>query len=356
MRPDPTLASFGRIVEWVARRDERRPDARAGDPPPPGSPPDPAGAAGTDGQAVSPAAYAHRSAKPAGTAPVRRRYDATYRAEAVRRATEPGARISAVAAELGIGASTLRRWVRASAEAAATGAHAAAEARPPAAPERPPEPSQRPPPEPPPKPAAQPAPKPPSGPPAQLETAPFHPGDDIFPRLSAILPAYRFPIVLALLLGAVLVSRFVPVDYPWRPVAVAVHVVALVTSLGPILLIDWYGLLWLTGHRGLTESARLAAAAGPLIWGGLGGLIASGALLHPNLSSPLTVLKLVLVLAVGWNGAAMSILRKRIAALPPGTTRDRLPPRDWRLMLTTTAISQVGWWGASIIGFLNVRR
>ena len=33
-----------------------------------------------------------------------------------------------------------------------------------------------------------------------------------------------------------------------------------------------------------------------------------------------------------------------------------LPPRDWRLMLTTTAISQVGWWGASIIGFLNVRR
>jgi len=182
---------------------------------------------------------------------------------------------------------------------------------------------------------------------------PLHPGDDIFPALSKLLPVYRFPIILAALVSAIVVSLFVPTDYALRPTVVALHVLSLVVSFGAVLVIDWHGLLWLAGRRRLTESTRLAAGAGPLIWGGLAGLIASGALLHPDLGSPLTVTKLVLVLAVAWNGAAMSALRRRMAQLPAYVTPGNLPRRDWRLMMTATVVSQIGWWGAILIGFVN---
>jgi hypothetical protein len=151
-----------------------------------------------------------------------------------------------------------------------------------------------------------------------------------------------------------MVSRLVPPDYALRPAVLALHVLSLVVSFGAVLVIDWHGLLWLVGRRGLTESTRLAAGAGPLIWFGLSGLIVSGALLHPDLSSPSTVTKLVLVLAVAWNGAAMSELRRRLAQLPPYVTPGGLPRRDWRLMMGATVLSQTGWWGAILIGFANV--
>jgi hypothetical protein len=136
-------------------------------------------------------------------------------------------------------------------------------------------------------------------------------------------------------------------------VALPLHVISLVIAFGAVLVIDWHGLLWLFGRRGLSESTRLAAAAGPLIWGGLFGLIASGALLHPNLSSPLTVIKLLLVLMVAWNGAAMTTLRRRMAQLPPYVKPTDLPVRDWAMLMSATVISQVGWWGAILIGFVN---
>jgi hypothetical protein len=187
----------------------------------------------------------------------------------------------------------------------------------------------------------------------ESERIPLRPGDDIFPGLSALVPAYRFPIILAALLGCIGISRFIPAEYPLRPVAVALHIISLVVAFGAVLVIDWHGLLWLFGRRGLTESTRLAAAAGPLIWGGLFGLMVSGALLHPNISSPLTLTKMGLVLLVAWNGAAMSTLRRRMAQLPSYVKPGDLPFRDWMMLMTATLISQVGWWGAIIIGFIN---
>ncbi|MEO7448490.1 MAG: transposase [Humibacillus sp.] len=259
------------------------------------------------------------------------RYDDDFRRYAVELATAPGARVADVARELGVSASTLRRWLRAAdvapvmtaiAPPAVDATTVSAEPGPALAPD--------------------------GAPPLRV-----HPGDDVFPALSALVPAYRFPIILAGLVAAVLVSTVVPSTYAMRPAVVALHVLSLVLSLGAVLVIDWHGLLWLAGRRGLTESTRLAAAAGPLIWGGLAGLLASGALLHPDLSSPLTDIKLVLVLTVAWNGAAMSALRRRLARLPPHVMPADLARRDWQLMMTATVVSQIGWWGAVLIGFVK---
>lgn len=289
-----------------------------------------------------------------------RRYDEAFRAAAVEQARAPGATIGATAASLGVSASTLRRWVRAQTEAEAAGT---ADPPPPA----PVEAQAR-------EPAPEPEPAETSDanraaqlhldPEAEWQVAPGHeaqeslllPSDDIFPALARLVPAYRFPILLVALLAAVAVSVAVPADYPGRPTIVALHVVSLVVSFGAVLVIDWHGILWLLGLRQLAESTRLAAATGPVIWAGLAGLIASGALLHPDLSSPLTILKLFLVLAVAWNGAAMSVFRRRLARLPPTTKPAELPKTDWRILAISSTISQVGWWGAIIIGFINSGR
>lgn len=285
----------------------------------------------------------------------KRSYDSAFRAKAVERAKAPDVRLSAAAAELGVHPSTLRRWVKAH-DAAGTDppvptdtdqAAPSAPSAPPPAPLGPTAPDKSAPDKT--DPDAQRAPEPPA-------ITVHHPGDDIFPSLSRLVPAYRFPIILVALLTAVAVSRVVPPDYVLRPAVVALHVLALVVSFGAVLVIDWHGLLWLAGRRGLSESTRLAAGAGPLIWGGLAGLIVSGALLHPNLSSPLTVTKLVLVLAVAWNGAAMSALRRRMARLPAYAKPRDLPRRDWRIMMAATTVSQLGWWGAILIGFVNSSR
>ena len=207
-----------------------------------------------------------------------------------------------------------------------------------------------------PEPRAEPDAEPDAGPYAEPpgERLPHPAGDDIFPMLPRLLPVYRFPLVLLTLAVAVVASRLVPADYALRPVAVALHVLSLVVSFGAVLAVDWDGLLWLTGPRDLAETTRLAAGTGPLIWLGLGGLIASGALLHPDLSSPLTVTKLLLVLAVAWNGVAVTELRRRLAQLPPHVKPGDLPRRDWRLLMGLTVVSQVGWWGAVVIGFVTV--
>jgi transposase-like protein len=340
--------------------------------------------------------------------PSKRLYDKAFRTNAVERSKVPGVRVSDVAAELGIASSTLRRWVAAHDASLdptpaapldepadePTDEHVGEPEQPeptePAEPAEPVEPTEQ---QQPAASAGQPGPAEPAQPhdpehiiamldsilemfpsPGALplegelaspgpgerrdaeppeERIPLHAGDDIFPTLPRLLPAYRFPLILVTLLAAVAVSGLVPADYPLRPAVLALHVLSLVVSFGTVLVIDWHGLLWLSGRRGLTESTRLAAAAGPLIWLGLGGLIASGALLHPNLSSPVTVTKLVLVLAVAWNGAAMSEFRRRLAQLPPYVKPGDLPRRDWRLLLGATVISQIGWWGAILIGFVN---
>ena len=76
------------------------------------------------------------------------------------------------------------------------------------------------------------------------------------------------------------------------------------------------------------------------------GLVLSSLLLEPNPYSPLTLLKLALVLVIGLNG---------VVAL--GVQRALAREADLRWMAvggSAAVISQLGWWLATVlIGFLN---
>jgi hypothetical protein len=195
----------------------------------------------------------------------------------------------------------------------------------------------------------------PKAPPTPEAPAPAPPrvDDAIFATTARLRPAHRLGIVVVAFVAAVVLSRLVPAAYPLRPVVAALHVMSLVVSFGAVLLVDWHGVLWLAGRRALTESTRLAAAASPIIWAGLGGLFVTGTLLRPDIGSPLTLVKLALVLAVCVNGAVMAPVRLKLTELSADASPVDVPEREWRRMMLATTVSQIGWWGAVVIGFVN---
>jgi hypothetical protein len=138
--------------------------------------------------------------------------------------------------------------------------------------------------------------------------------------------------------------------HPGRTVhdcALFVHLASLVVGFGAVLTVDWVALLWVLRRRTLTEVLVTAGTVHVPIWAGYAGLVLSGVLLEPALASSITQLKLVLVLLIGWNGLVATWLHHVLQ----GDVR--------RCLILVSAlsatVSQLGWWGAMVIGFLNGR-
>ncbi|MFG2982098.1 hypothetical protein ACGFYQ_12705 [Streptomyces sp. NPDC048258] len=152
--------------------------------------------------------------------------------------------------------------------------------------------------------------------------------------------------------ASIWVALHLRADAALHTVALFVHLASLVIGFGAVLVIDYYGVLWLSGRKSLRDVVEYAAPLHLPVWAGLAGLIASGAFLHPDLSSPLTCVKLGLVLLLALNGVQAGVLHRRLAAL------DGRPATRALLMrgAATATVSQAAWWGAVAIGFLNSRR
>ena len=129
------------------------------------------------------------------------------------------------------------------------------------------------------------------------------------------------------------------------------HLAALALGFGAVLAIDWHGLLWLLRRIELPELLTVTSRLTTPVWLGLTGLVATGALLSPDVDAPLTRLKLVLVAVVTVNGlqaGAVHAALERASAVSSA-----LPKRLLVRGLAVGAVSQLGWWGATTIGFLN---
>lgn len=154
-------------------------------------------------------------------------------------------------------------------------------------------------------------------------------------------------------LASVLIGAGVDCGPELHRLGLAVHIIALVLSFGTILVVDWLGLLWLLGKVQMHESGKLEAAAKPLIWGGLALLLASGALIDPDLTSPVTAVKLGCVLVLMLNGLSIAPAMHRLLAMPPHTRFGELARRLRLRLMVALTISQACWWTAVLIGLVN---
>jgi len=132
--------------------------------------------------------------------------------------------------------------------------------------------------------------------------------------------------------------------------ALFLHLAALVVGLGAVLRVDWEALLWLLGRRTLPEMLRLASGSHALIWAGLAGLVLSGVLLHPDLDAPLTRFKLAAVLVIALNGVQATCLQDRLDA-----SRGRPSTGLLAWSSASAGLSQLGWWSATLVGFVNAQ-
>ncbi|QKV97439.1 hypothetical protein HUT19_06385 [Streptomyces sp. NA02950] len=149
--------------------------------------------------------------------------------------------------------------------------------------------------------------------------------------------------------GSVWVASHVEADPVLHTAALFAHLGALVLGMGAVLTVDYYGLLWILGRRTLRQVLDFMGPLHVPIWTGLTGLVLSGVMLHPDPAAPLTRIKLVLVLVIALNGVHAGNLHRGLAE------RDERPPAR-RLLIRggiSAVVSQLGWWGALGIGFVN---
>ncbi|WP_410670892.1 hypothetical protein [Amycolatopsis sp. cmx-4-68] len=185
-----------------------------------------------------------------------------------------------------------------------------------------------------------------NGIPVRITAAPREPG--VHRRYAAY---YAMSASIMLLAAAIWLSTELRPSTAWHDVALFAHLASLVLGLGAVLVADYFFVLWVFGRVSFAEAVRSASRLHLLVWGGLTGLVASGALLEPDLGSAATVVKLCLVGVLAVNGVHATVLGGRLAL-----AGDAVPFRLLARGAVTTAISQLCWWGAVVIGFLNATR
>jgi len=153
--------------------------------------------------------------------------------------------------------------------------------------------------------------------------------------------------------ASVAVGATLTVNPLTHQIALIAHVLSLVGTFGAVLLVDWVGFLWLVGRRRLNETSRLESAAMPLIWGGLGGLLVSGALMNPNITSPITLVKLAAVLILMLNGIFLIPLMRKLHQMPPETRFADIDPGKRFHLVSCMLVSQACWWTTIVVGFIN---
>ncbi|MEU9176138.1 hypothetical protein AB0C90_04615 [Streptomyces sp. NPDC048550] len=146
-------------------------------------------------------------------------------------------------------------------------------------------------------------------------------------------------------------SLHVRTDETLHTAVLFVHLASLVLGFGAVLAADYHGLLWATGRCSLTEVISATSRLHVPIWAGLGGLVVSGLMLHPDLHSLLTQAKIALVGLLTLNGLQAGLLGRRLAEATGPVGRGLTA---WGG--ATALLSQVCWWGAVAIGFLNTNR
>lgn len=163
-----------------------------------------------------------------------------------------------------------------------------------------------------------------------------------------LAPSTRAAVVSLAWLAVVVIAPRVAPPPDVRAAALFAHLISMLIGFGAVLFVDWSGILFLAGRRSFGDVLRTAESALTPTWIGFTGLLISGMLLHPQVTY-LTTVKLLAVLVVGLNGIYAGTLAARLSRF-----HGRRPPTSLLAGAgLATAVSQLAWWTAVIIGFLN---
>jgi hypothetical protein len=131
-----------------------------------------------------------------------------------------------------------------------------------------------------------------------------------------------------------------------------VHLSGLVLGFGSVLVTDLYGTLWLAGRQPYPQVVAVSAVTEKFVWVGWSIMVAAGVplLVLKGEIDNLMWIKLFFVALIGVNGLALHRVQRRASDFGPG---DELPSRFVVWSTLSLFVSQIGWWGAVLIGFLH---
>jgi hypothetical protein len=130
------------------------------------------------------------------------------------------------------------------------------------------------------------------------------------------------------------------------------HLASLILGIGSVLISDFYGLLWIRRRIPLSRTVRVSRITTKLIWTGWTGAVVTGIpmIILKGETDNLMIMKFFFVLLVGANGMALHYVRESLKMVQD---YESLPTIVSFRMGLVTFTSQLGWWGAFLIGFLH---
>jgi hypothetical protein len=130
------------------------------------------------------------------------------------------------------------------------------------------------------------------------------------------------------------------------------HLASLILGVGAVLVSDYYGFRWMQGIIPLSRTVRVVGITEKLIWAGWTGLVITGVplIILKGEIDELMIIKFFFVLLVAANGIALHYLRENLKMIQD---YEAVPTIVKFRMGLVSFISQLGWWGALLIGFLH---
>lgn len=135
-------------------------------------------------------------------------------------------------------------------------------------------------------------------------------------------------------------------------IALFIHLSALILAFGSVLVTDLYGLLWVWDRVRFKQVVKVSGVTEKFIWAGWGIMVAAGIplILLKGVVDELMIVKLFFVALIGLNGIPLHILHKKVKRYEDD---DEIPNRFMFRLILALSVSQLGWWGAVLIGFLH---
>lgn len=131
-----------------------------------------------------------------------------------------------------------------------------------------------------------------------------------------------------------------------------IHLTGLVLGFGSVLVTDLFGMLWILDRVRFPHLVRVSGRTEKFIWVGWLMLVCAGIPLAylKGVIDNLMIIKLFLVALIGVNGIPLHFLHKKLEKYREG---DDVPNLTMFRLSVTLFISQLGWWGSVVIGFLH---